>query len=32
VLQGAILIGLLALATDSLFEAIERTWARAFAV
>ncbi|MDO6443619.1 ABC transporter permease [Marinobacter sp. 2_MG-2023] len=30
VLQGAILIGLLALATDSLFEAVERTWARAF--
>tara|TARA_R110002110_G_scaffold243295_1_gene459839 strand:- start:1858 stop:2007 length:150 start_codon:yes stop_codon:yes gene_type:complete len=31
-LQGAILIGLLALATDSLFEAIERAWARAFSV
>lgn len=30
VLQGAILIGLLALATDSVFEALERTWARAF--
>jgi osmoprotectant transport system permease protein len=28
VLQGAILIGLLALATDSLFEAIQRTWDR----
>lgn len=32
VLQGAILIGLLALTTDSVFEAIERTWARAFSV
>ncbi|RBP32591.1 osmoprotectant transport system permease protein [Marinobacter pelagius] len=30
VLQGAILIGLLALATDSLFEALERTWDRRF--
>lgn len=30
VLQGAILIGLLALATDSLFEAFERTWDRRF--
>jgi len=30
VLQGAILIGLLALATDSVFEALERTWTRAF--
>jgi osmoprotectant transport system permease protein len=28
VLQGAILIGLLALTTDSLFEALERTWDR----
>lgn len=28
VLQGAILIGLLALATDSLFEALERIWDR----
>lgn len=28
VLQGAILIGLLALATDSVFEAVERLWAR----
>ncbi len=32
VLQGAILIGLLALATDSLFEAIERAWGRAFSI
>lgn len=31
VLQGAILIGLLALTTDSLFEALERTWDRRFA-
>ncbi len=30
VLQGAILIGLLALATDSLFEAFERTWDQRF--
>lgn len=30
VLQGAILIGLLALTTDSLFEALERTWDRRF--
>ncbi|WP_404365500.1 ABC transporter permease [Marinobacter sp.] len=30
VLQGAILIGLLALATDSLFEALERLWDRRF--
>jgi len=28
VLQGAILIGLLALTTDSLFEAIQRSWDR----
>lgn len=30
VLQGAILIGLLALTTDSLFEALERSWDRRF--
>lgn len=30
VLQGAILIGLLALTTDSLFEALERAWERRF--
>lgn len=30
VLQGAILIGLLALTTDSIFEALERTWDRRF--
>lgn len=30
VLQGAILIGLLALTTDSLFEALERIWDRRF--
>ncbi|MGO1461787.1 MAG: ABC transporter permease [Marinobacter sp.] len=30
VLQGAILIGILALATDSLFEAVEQAWGRAF--
>lgn len=30
VLQGAILIGLLALTTDSLFEALERAWDRRF--
>lgn len=30
ILQGAILIGLLALTTDSLFEALEQTWERRF--
>jgi osmoprotectant transport system permease protein len=30
VLQGAILIGLLALTVDSLFEAVERVWDRCF--
>lgn len=30
VLQGALMIGLLALATDSVFEAVERSWDRRF--
>jgi osmoprotectant transport system permease protein len=32
VLQGAILIGLLALAADSLFEALERAWGAGVAI
>ncbi|WP_165855907.1 ABC transporter permease [Marinobacter sp. JSM 1782161] len=32
VLQGAILIGLLALATDSVFEALERNWERHYGI